>query len=280
MTRSLMGCFVSRNLKSHNNDGTRHGSDKLEIERKISIIDGVSRHNILEYMLRIQPNVAGCLECDSIKTEGNAIRNEYSFESSIARHRTHLRRKKINPGWKASLLLPPHYWDTASETWVSRHSSCSGIQPHFCPDISSSRSSERNHRREDQSRLTESLAQERSNITISSDDSTESDSSRLAIKRVRRKNNEPDEAFLSSQRDNQSIDDVGDESVVDWLANETATVQADFMKDTFTNSFDFSIETRTNESPVPRSTLITPRKLHYNNHDELKPWGWFTQSLG
>jgi hypothetical protein len=158
-----------------------------------------------------------------------------------------------------------------------------GIQPRYRLDISSSSSSESEMGLPAASnpyRLVQRLGEERA-IEISSDDSTDSQYSHgeKSLKRgpdMMPKQNTPDVAFLSSRQTNQSIanesiDDFGDESVVDWLANSTINGSDTLVsEDTATNSFVLAFETQGAGSSLQRSKLATPRKLQYNNVDSLQ----------
>jgi hypothetical protein len=107
-------------------------------------------------------------------------------------------------------------------------------------------------------------------IEISSDSSDSQyseESSRLDGRVIHEKQNTPDASFLSSRRDNQSIDDVGDESVVDWL--ESGSIQTNTLiseDDSTANSPIFSFHTMSTEHPK----LTTPRKLQYHNVESLE----------
>lgn len=141
-----------------------------------------------------------------------------------------------------------------------------GIRPRFRLDISSSSSSSSAHEpKQDPYRLIERLGEARIHIAISSDDDSSDSkysndtSSQPFCKSF--KQHTTDASFLSSKRDNQSIDDVGeDESVVDWLATSNDSLQTPLISedDATTNSPIFDSMT-----PSQHPILATPRKLDY-----------------
>jgi hypothetical protein len=141
--------------------------------------------------------------------------------------------------------------------------------PNFRLDISSSSSSESEALGQKPYQLVQKLGEVRVHIQISSDSSdsqySNDNSSRLPGKIIYKKQTKPDPAFLSSRRDNQSIDDVGDESVVDWLASENGSVQTTLVSEdaNTANSPIFSFQMNTADCPKA-AMLTTPNMLKYN----------------
>lgn len=144
-----------------------------------------------------------------------------------------------------------------------------GIQSHWRLDISSSSESGSGVPEHTRYCLIERLGKVRMNI--SSDDSTNSYYSNEAspkppVKIVCDKKRIPDVMFLSSRRENQSIDDVGDESVVDWLATDNASVQSTIVsEDDTVNSPSFAFQTqRTMQHTDSNYSIENEGKLHHS----------------
>lgn len=146
-----------------------------------------------------------------------------------------------------------------------------GIQPRQRLDISSnssSSSSRSNVLVPTRYCLIERLGEARVDIQISSDDSSNSyysndASSQLPVKIICEKQTTSDVMFLSSRRENQSIDDVGDESVVDWLATENGSVQSiPISEDDTANSPIYAFQMNSADNLTPPK-LTTPRKFQY-----------------
>jgi hypothetical protein len=144
-----------------------------------------------------------------------------------------------------------------------------GIQPrHFHLNISSSSSSESEQLGQKPYQLVQRLGEVRVHIQISSDSSdsqySNETSSQLPSKIIcTKQSTAPGPAFLSSRRDNQSIDDVGDESVVDWLASEAGSVHTTLVSedDCTANSPIFAFQMNSADAPA---MLTTPKRLQYS----------------
>ena len=167
------------------------------------------------------------------------------------------------------IVIHTHGTVKSPSSYPPSHNNGLGIQPRFRLDISSSSSSSSAHEpKQNPYRLIERLGEARIHIAISSDDdssdSTYSNdtSSQPICKTNIRKQQTPDASFLSSRRDNQSIDDVGEEeSVVDWLATSNDSLRTPLISedDATTNSPIFINSMTYSQHPM----LTTPRKLDY-----------------
>jgi hypothetical protein len=149
-----------------------------------------------------------------------------------------------------------------------------GIQPRFRLDISRNSSSDSDSLISSEARhrymLVQKLGAARVNVQISSDDSSDSQYSNQNSpppnRIVYKKQSSPcREEFLSSRRENQSIDDVGeDESVVDWLASENGSVQMTIVsEDDETASSPIFAFHMMNADATMSPEQSAPRKLEY-----------------